>query len=112
MIRIIKNVLQKIFRDIEVNLVLCSPPSDPTPECVVQNIRLFGIGYGTFHYNLKFWEVLECLYLLVVYGLCKFRGVLGGGLGSQIGQIHDVLGGLGSLRSMYDRGLVTNWSDS
>ena len=44
---------------------------------MVQNIRLFGIGYGTFHYNLKFWEVLEGLYLLVVYGLCKFRGVLG-----------------------------------
>ena len=96
MFRIIKNVLQKIFRDIEVNLVLCSPPSDPTPECVVQNIRLFGIGYGIFHYNLKLYEVLKGLYLLIVHGLCKFR---------------DVLGGLGSLRSRYDRGMVTNWSD-
>jgi hypothetical protein len=30
---------------------------------------------------------------------------------SQIGQVRDVLGGLGSLRSRYDRGMVTNWSD-
>jgi hypothetical protein len=31
---------------------------------------------------------------------------------SQIGQIHDVQGYLGSLRSRYDRGMVTNWSGS
>ena len=30
---------------------------------------------------------------------------------SQIGLIHDVRGDLGSLRSRYDRGMVTNWSD-
>ena len=30
---------------------------------------------------------------------------------SQIGLIHDVLRDLGSLRSRYDREMVTNWSD-